>query len=146
MSPGWASFSGGQQVTPGELLPLLFGGGEVQGLTISGGEPMLQAAGLARMVQQARRHRDLDVICYTGYRLEQLESAVQIRPGVADFLEEIDVLIDGPYIHELNDNRGLRGSTNQRVHFLTDRLVGLDFEDGPRSLELTIHDLSLIHI
>jgi len=50
------------------------------------------------------------------------------------------VLIDGPYVAALNDRRGLRGSANQRVHHLTDRLRGFDFERAPRRIEIHLRD------
>jgi len=55
-------------------------------------------------------------------------------------LAEIDVLIDGPYVAALNDGRGLRGSSNQRIHFLTDRLrsCNYDFSDRPRQAEVRL--------
>jgi len=53
----------------------------------------------------------------TGYELRELQSEDQ-----KSLLAECDVLLTGPYIHE---RRSLelpwRGSSNQTVHFLTDR-------------------------
>lgn len=140
VSPGWASFKAAQRITPGELLKKLLLDQTVRGLTISGGEPLLQAVGLTQLVRQARQHQELDVICYTGFTLEQIDLNPGLLPGCLEFLEEVDVLIDGPYLEQLNDNYGLRGSSNQRVHFLTGRLAGYDFENKPRSVEVTIHD------
>lgn len=53
------------------------------------------------------------------------------------FLGKIDLLIDGEYIPELNDGIGLRGSSNQRFHFLTERLVDFrnELEYGERKAE-----------
>jgi anaerobic ribonucleoside-triphosphate reductase activating protein len=110
---------------------------DVTGFTYSGGEPMMQAAGLARLIRIARRRRELSLVCFTGFTLDELR-ADPPTAGVSDLLEEIDVLIDGRYVAELNDNRGLRGSHNQRVHFLTDCLEGHDFETEPRQAEIYI--------
>jgi anaerobic ribonucleoside-triphosphate reductase activating protein len=111
----------------------------ITGLTFSGGEPMAQAAGLAEVARSARRLRDLSVVCFTGYRLENLRR----RPpsvGVAELLDEVDVLIDGQYVAARNDNRGLRGSSNQRIHHLTERLVGegYDFATRQRTAEIRV--------
>jgi len=122
-------------MTPEEVVSELLVHPEVTGLTFSGGEPMLQAAGLAAVARLARRQRDLSIICYTGFTLEQLR-AHPPGPGVEDLLNEIDVLIDGPYIEELNDQQGLRGSANQRIHYLTDRLRWFDFVHIPRRIEI----------
>ena len=36
-----------------------------------------------------------------------------------------DIIIDGEYIEELNDNKSLRGSSNQRIICLTKRYRGI---------------------
>lgn len=87
------------------------------GLTISGGEPFLQAAELAEMIDRVRRFREMGVIVYTGYRYEELLDDPECR----DLLSKTDILIDGPYIKELDDGKSLRGSSNQRVICLTDK-------------------------
>jgi anaerobic ribonucleoside-triphosphate reductase activating protein len=111
----------------------------VDGLTFSGGEPMLQADALARVVRTVRRSRDVSLICFTGYRLERL----QTRPpadGVGLLLGEVDVLIDGPYAASRNDGQGMRGSDNQRIHHLTDRLLAArdELESAPRRVEVHV--------
>ena len=50
----------------------------------------------------------------------------------------MDVLIDGVYIDRLNNNRGLRGSTNQKVWFMTDKLEKFDFIGKTRTNEISI--------
>jgi anaerobic ribonucleoside-triphosphate reductase activating protein len=107
----------------------------VTGITISGGEPMLQAPALLDLVRCARRLRDLNIICFTGFTLKKLTSPPR-SSAITSLLEELDVLIDGPYIQSLDDNRGLRGSSNQRVHQLSGFLQGWDFENLPRRVEL----------
>ena len=57
-------------------------------------------------------------------------------PGVTELLDQVDVLIDGPYIARMNDNVGLRGSKNQKIHYLTDRLRNYDLENQPRTAEV----------
>lgn len=109
---------GGELLPPGAIAAeIVFS--RPDGITISGGEPFLQAAELADML---RKVADLSgekpgVIIYTGYTLEELETL----PGAQELLALTDILIDGPYIRELDDGKSLRGSSNQRVHFLSDR-------------------------
>jgi anaerobic ribonucleoside-triphosphate reductase activating protein len=112
---------------------------KITGMTFSGGEPMEQAAGLAALARLARQHRDLDLICFTGYRYERLLGNPP-NPGVSELLAEVDVLIDGPYVQSLNDSVGLRGSSNQRVIHLTSRLKDYDFETGARKIEINVRD------
>jgi anaerobic ribonucleoside-triphosphate reductase activating protein len=144
ISPEWIPKEIARQVTPQDLASELLANPEIEGLTFSGGEPMLQAAGLASVIRLARLQRQqaqqapLSVISFTGFTLEQLQRNPANMPGIADFLAEIDVLIDGLYRAELNDSHGLRGSSNQRIHYLTGRLVGSELENRPRQSEVHI--------
>jgi anaerobic ribonucleoside-triphosphate reductase activating protein len=111
----------------------------VTGLTFSGGEPMLQAAALARLARLVKAKRDVDIICFSGFPRAYLETNPP-GPGVNDLFDQIDVLIDGPYIERWNDNRGLRGSSNQKIHYLTDRLKNVDLNTQPRRAEINLTD------
>lgn len=136
ISPAWLPVKPARLVRPSDLAKELLSKPEVTGLTLSGGEPMVQAAGLAKMVRAARRIRDIDVICFTGFQLKDLLRFS--NRGINELIGQIDVLIDGPYIDTLNTGRGLRGSTNQKIHFLTDRLRHYPFEDCQRNIELLL--------
>jgi len=100
---------------------------------------MAQAKALAELVRAARVDRDLGVVCFTGYRLERLR-APDAPAGAADLLDAIDVLIDGTYLAARNDGRGLRGSDNQRIHYLTDRYRdnGYDFTGRERDVDIVV--------
>lgn len=92
----------------------------IDGITISGGEPFLQSDALADVLEIVATERpELTTIIFTGYPYEQLES----NECHKRLLNLTDVLIDGPYIKELNDGIGLRGSGNQRLIALTNRLA-----------------------
>jgi anaerobic ribonucleoside-triphosphate reductase activating protein len=132
------------QLTPHEILARL-DLDAISGLTFSGGEPMEQAGGLAALASLARQKKDLNLICFTGYRYEQL---LKNPPNdeVADLLAQLDVLIDGPFIQALNDSQGLRGSSNQRIIHLTSKLKDHDFESQRRAVEITITDGELAFI
>ncbi|MGX1371862.1 anaerobic ribonucleoside-triphosphate reductase activating protein [Streptomyces canus] len=139
IAPDWIPDRPARRAEPAALAAELLTDPRVTGLTLSGGEPMQQAAGLAELVRHARLIRDVSVVCFTGHRLERLRSDPP-TPGVADLLARVDVLIDGRYVASLDDGRGLRGSSNQRVHHLTGRLAacGYDFDARPRSAEIAV--------
>ncbi len=108
----------------------------ITGITISGGEPFMQASKLAKILTAVKAQRpELDVIVFSGFRLKELDWA-----EAKLLLKFIDVLIDGKYIDRLNDNKGLRGSSNQRIHYLTDRLIQHKyyFEERARSIEVHV--------
>jgi anaerobic ribonucleoside-triphosphate reductase activating protein len=141
VAPDWIPDRPARLVDPVELADELLADADVTGLTFSGGEPMAQAAELATLARAARARRDVSIVCFTGFTLPRLRSRPP-NPGVVALLSEVDVLIDGQYVAARNDDRGLRGSTNQVVHHLTDRLadVGYDFENRPRSAEIRVGD------
>ncbi|HUE97809.1 MAG TPA: 4Fe-4S single cluster domain-containing protein [Anaerolineales bacterium] len=144
LAPKWIPFVPAMILRPEEILEEL-DLDRITGLTFSGGEPMEQAAGLAALARLARRKKNLDLICFSGYRYERLLKNPP-NNGVAGLLAEIDVLIDGPFIQSLNDSVGLRGSSNQRAIHLTTRLREYDFESNTRKVEITINDGELAFI
>ena len=82
------------------------------GITISGGEPFLQAEALAELVKEVQAGRYIGVIIYSGFTLEELKE----RSDAPALLSVTDILIDGPFILEqLNLELKFRGSDNQRV-------------------------------
>lgn len=92
---------------------------DFDGITISGGEPFLQASGLAQLIRLIRKEKtNFSVIVFTGFYREELD-----WNEAQDLLQVTDLLIDGPYKQEYACNLGLRGSTNQQFHFLTNRLL-----------------------
>jgi anaerobic ribonucleoside-triphosphate reductase activating protein len=110
-------WAGGQPVpvesVAAELAPLLK---DADGLTISGGEPMDQAAGLLALITLLRRDCDVEVMCYSGYKIEDLLR----REDCLALLAELDMLIDGPYMQHLSNTLAWRGSDNQRLHLLSE--------------------------
>jgi anaerobic ribonucleoside-triphosphate reductase activating protein len=136
LAPDWIPFRAAREVAPDELAEELLADPGVTGLTLSGGEPMAQADGLAAMVRAARAERELSVICFTGFRRSELAGL----DGAEALLGELDVLIDGRYVRARDDGRGLRGSDNQRIHHLTGRLADAAerLAGGPRRAEVRV--------
>lgn len=139
IAPEWIPQQISTLAAPEHLAQRLLEHPEIDGLTLSGGEPMLQAAGLAEFVHRVRQSREIDVICFTGYRYAELLSSPP-GLGVAGLLAQVDLLIDGPYVQRLNDGRGLRGSANQTPHYLTERLKGFDAARQPRRVEVYLEE------
>lgn len=81
------------------------------GLTISGGEPLLQVEALLPIVKVAKEI-GLNIWLYTGFCYEDIIKNTQ----VSDILQYVDVLVDGPFIQELKSYELVfKGSSNQRV-------------------------------
>ena len=98
--------------------------GRIEGVTCSGGEPFAQADALAAILGGLQTP-ECGTIVFSGYRLEHLMRRSQHDVAIAKALAQIDVLIDGVYLEEKNKSRStMRGSDNQRVHYLTERYKG----------------------
>ncbi|HDR1103441.1 TPA: radical SAM protein [Pasteurella multocida] len=108
-------------VTSGEVIQLLRQTAEkvrLEGVTFLGGEPMLQADGLAD-IAEAARDLGLSVMIFTGYNREEItESRFK---GCNRLLNATDLLIDGEFEQDnIETKRNWVGSTNQRFHYLSD--------------------------
>ena len=145
ISPDWIPNKITTTISIEDLSDKLLSNPLVDGFVFSGGEPFLQAESLAELIIFSRRERDLTLICYSGFSFEELEIN-RLKRGIGKLLAEVDVLIDGKYVASLNDNRGLRGSNNQRVHHLTDRLKYYDFETQPRQTEIYVQNGELLFV
>lgn len=85
----------------------------VRGVTLTGGEPMMQAAALCEIAAAAQA-KGMSVWCYTGYTLEAL--AKERNADCMRLLGLVDVLVDGPYIaRERSLDLLYCGSRNQRL-------------------------------
>jgi anaerobic ribonucleoside-triphosphate reductase activating protein len=91
----------------------------IEGITLLGGEPLAHAAAGAALAR-AVRGLGLSVMVFSGYTLDEARRLPD--PAVAQLLDLTDILVDGPYLREQPDAaRRWVGSTNQQIHFLTDR-------------------------
>ena len=112
-NPGTHDPAGGYLSDTAEIIAQLGKNPLVRGVTLTGGEPMMQAAALCE-VAEAAREKGLSVWCYTGYTLEVL--ARENNPDRMRLLGLVDVLVDGPYIaHERSLDLLYCGSKNQRL-------------------------------
>jgi len=91
----------------------------IEGITLLGGEPFAHAEAAAHLAEVAQA-RGLSVMVFTGFELEALQA--RIDPATAALLRCTDILVDGPYLRDRPDShRRWIGSTNQRIHHLSDR-------------------------
>lgn len=88
----------------------------VDGLTLSGGDPLCQDSNGLNEIQLLinwvrRNYPDKTIWLYTGYVIEDLNEKQK------KITDSVDVIVDGPYKEELRDiaHCPFRGSTNQRI-------------------------------
>ena len=94
----------------------LIGDKHIDGVTISGGDPLDQSAQalkeLAKFLSNIKkRYPEKSIWLYTGYFIEDLNNYPH-----KEVIKNCDVIIDGPYVKEKrNITIPFRGSTNQRI-------------------------------
>jgi anaerobic ribonucleoside-triphosphate reductase activating protein len=113
-NPDTWDLNGGELATAEGLLEQILSMKLLKGLTLSGGEPFLQASPLAQLGREVKK-AGLDLITYTGYTWEELQSLVAAEPAAAELLQISDYIVDGPYrAAERTWDLPFRGSANQR--------------------------------
>lgn len=105
-----------QLQTAQELAEQIIAIEDTEGVTFSGGEPFDQEHESLLILLKKVRKAGKNIICFTGYHIEDIESF----PLGKRLLAEIDLLVDGEYREDENHGTTLRGSDNQRMFFLTD--------------------------
>ena len=90
---------------------------QIEGVTISGGEPLQQRQPLLALLRRVRQESSLSVLLFSGFTWTE----IQQMPEAPALLNYIDVLIAGRYEAEQHLARDLRGSANKSLHFLTNR-------------------------
>lgn len=84
----------------------------ISGLSVLGGEPFDNLAGLKEFITKVRAKSEKDIWIYSGYTFEELLE----KDGAMDVLKNIDVLVDGRFVEDLKDLKlKFRGSSNQRI-------------------------------
>lgn len=108
-NPNTHDLNGGIIVDTSDIIAEIKKNPLLQGVTLSGGEPLLQIAPAAEIASAAKAI-GLNVWLYTGYKFEDI-------PTDADeLLKSVDVVVDGEYIEPQRDlTLAFRGSKNQRV-------------------------------
>lgn len=125
-NPTTHSAEGGTPRPVAEVLEELAATPGIEGLTLSGGEPLQQPLAAAALLAGARA-QGLSTLVFSGYTHEE----IQTLPGGPEVLAELDVLIDGRYQAGLRHGDGLRGSSNQRILLLSDRYTRAQVEATP---------------
>lgn len=117
--------------TVGELLREVDAAVGIEGVTITGGEPFEQAEVLLPFVEGVRT-RGLSVMVFTGREPKELAD----RASRA-LITAVDVLVSGRYeARQRSLDLPWRGSSNQRVEFVTTRY---SWRDLPEAQEAEVH-------
>lgn len=119
-NPETWNFMGGKEFPPtllDEIVEKLNAQSIQRAFCIMGGEPLCQEnlflTRLLVMTVKAKSPKT-PIYIWTGYTIEELE--LICSPHLKEILNNIDILVDGPYMEELRDvTLKMRGSSNQRI-------------------------------
>ena len=113
-NPQTHDFQGGYECSIDTILAEIDKNPLLSGVTFSGGEPFCQAEAFLALAKQIK-NRELNLVAYSGYTLEQLQGKAAVDEHLFQLLSLLDVLIDGPFVLEEKDlTLPFRGSKNQR--------------------------------
>jgi len=137
-NPEFWDTEGGTLISIEEIMNQLNSVKEIEGVTFTGGEPLLQTEALLPLAECIKL-QGLSIVCYTGYLLDDIYKGKV--PYAMELLMLVDILIDGQFVEEERSPLIWRGSKNQKVYFLTDKykyLEQLVSKEGNREVELQI--------
>ncbi|MDR0742982.1 MAG: nucleotide exchange factor GrpE [Tannerella sp.] len=124
LTPNAQPRDGGELVACDAIIHEIISSKNIQGITISGGEPVLQWKELYCIIRQVKqRNHKINVLLYTGYSweddiqpiLKHCSSLYNLKE-FQDFWDCLDYWIDGDYQADKDDEKGLRGSSNQQLY------------------------------
>ena len=106
--------NGGLKKTTEEIISEITLEKYIDGITLSGGDPLLQSQA-AKEIAMAAKKRDINVWCYTGFTYEQIIHGEAGKEAI-ELLHYVDTLVDGPFVlSKKSDSCKFRGSSNQRL-------------------------------
>jgi len=81
-------------------------------VTLSGGDPLMHAHAVGRLIAAIKDQLHLNVWCYTGYSWEEIVASPTLLQAIA----RADVVVEGPFVLAERDTKlHFRGSRNQRL-------------------------------
>lgn len=116
-NPKTHDFASGEFISNDALVDKIILNPMLQGVTISGGEPFIQAKRVVNLIRKLKIKRpNFDYFVYSGYTFEELLDLSNQENGYQELLKEIDFLVDGRFDLQLKNELLLfRGSSNQRI-------------------------------
>ncbi|OQA29086.1 MAG: Pyruvate formate-lyase 1-activating enzyme [Chloroflexi bacterium ADurb.Bin344] len=102
---------------------------DIEGISISGGEPFLQAGPLSIFLKNLRKEFPaLSVVLFSGYTLAEIKHI----PHGRKCLRYIDALVDGEYCAS-QATSGIPASENQKLYFFSTKYSACDFDTVPET-------------
>jgi len=114
-NPQTHDIKNGYSMKVGDIIKEIENDPLLKGITISGGEPFIQAKKLSKLIENIN-NKKLDIIAYTGFVFEDLLKRSNEENGYVELLKKVDILMDGKFdISKKAEKLLFRGSYNQRA-------------------------------
>ena len=102
---------------------------EIEGVTISGGEPFQQPKALHSLLREIKTKSSFSTLVFSGYSLPEIQSLPLGNKTTA----YIDVLVAGRFIAKKRVAKGLLGSSNKKIYLLSDRYTEREIASVPEA-------------
>jgi len=124
-NPQTHDFNGGYQISVTELFEQIIQTPNIEGISISGGEPLLQAENLLKLTTRIKQETKLSILLFTGFGIDEIETENTKKA----ILNCCDIIIAGRYQNENLCFESLKSSSNQKIIFNTDRYSQKDLQN-----------------
>jgi anaerobic ribonucleoside-triphosphate reductase activating protein len=127
-NPGTHPSDGGDPGSAEELAALVLARPDgIEGVTLTGGEPLEQPVAIARFCELIKTGSDLGIVILTGFTRHEIAA----DPARADAVKNADMVLAGRYNARRHLGSGLRGSDNKEYSARTARYSPADFAAIP---------------
>lgn len=124
-NPGSHASDVGEILSVSALADQILESSSIQGMTVSGGEPLQQAEPLAEMLRIIKSKSDLSVVIFTGYHYDD---AIKLIDSVG-MKQMIDVLFAGPFKPSSNP-QSFDDMAHKTTHLFSHRYTEKDLESA----------------
>jgi anaerobic ribonucleoside-triphosphate reductase activating protein len=108
----------------------------IEGVTLSGGEPLQQRPAVEAFMHAIKAASTLSILLFTGFRWDE----IQRMPQADRLLAPVDVLLAGRYDATQRVADRLIGSANKTLHFLSPRYTRADLQSVPQAEAIILPD------
>ncbi|WP_405088327.1 4Fe-4S single cluster domain-containing protein [Microbispora sp. NBC_01389] len=121
--------TGGRAVSTHEVVEQVLKVEGIEGVTISGGEPLEQPLQLIEFLREIRQRSGIGIVLLTGFSVAEIQG----DPARLKAAALADMVIAGRYNARLHLGTALRGSSNKEYWAITPRYSAEDFETVPEA-------------
>lgn len=121
-TPETWDMNSGTEYDVNSLADIILENNEIEGVTFTGGEPLLQSKALYELGSILKKH-NLSIIIFTGYSYDVIEDINDANWN--NLFSVTDILISGPYIEEENTTTKWEEISYKEYEFFSDRYASL---------------------